>query len=352
MTESLVVVLGLGLLLGIGWVLVQREQARLRKALASLAPSRLGDKYTFTFEVAGQRGQAKLTKPGEVHLSVSTSPLPTVRLHPASFLDRLGRRIGLDRKFHTGDRSFDARVCVNSDETDDTLRRLLERESVRRACLALVSRGLTVSCKGRKLEVRTRTREHFRRSAEIARLLAELAGELPPTIGEPVRRFWGIALLVTWPLCCYGLSVLSALAMAPPGPWPLDRASFVSVLCLGLGAAVLMVAVLALLVRGRSMAMRTVTFLGLFTLLAVPVSVSVGLLTANRRFDSGPTRTHEVTVVSKAEKGMLTVTSWMPGRRQDAVPCACDFSPGDQVTVREHGGALGWPWAEVMDERR
>ena len=66
---------------------------------------------------------------------------PAVVLRAENSLDRLGKRIGVNREIQTGDQDFDARVYVESDAPDQDLQRTLADDRVRRAVRALLDGG-------------------------------------------------------------------------------------------------------------------------------------------------------------------------------------------------------------------
>lgn len=310
--------------------------------------------------------------------------LPELELSVETEGDRRGKRLGISREIQTGDRAFDDRVYVDSDEPDARVARALASAEVRAAALELLATfgavhtgptGVTLEARG---EYRSLLEpERFERLlAAVHALVSGIAAadregaasayrDAAPVrapVASPRRPFLTSRLhrvLVVSPALSLLGTVVLLTSMAYSQWWrPVAGGSMVALgLAAGAALGALLVPVLALLIRGRSSSYRRFVFLAIL-LGATLVALGPGALVAiNARADRSPAAEHVVpidAVESKSDDDSKSTTvevhaAWRPSRERltfDLDGEHPELRAGVRWHVVSRAGALGWEWIE------
>lgn len=294
------------------------------------------------------------------NLRVDGGPFPHVTLFPEGAFERFGKSISLNREVQLGDEGFDRAVYIDTAEkSDERVRELLAGPGLREGVRALLAMGFKVQFSLRGVTAFRIDSVYAQSPAPVdvpavltalARIVAEAprfdASTLSPA-PNPLRTGYvlagasvGVGLLI---------GALGAAAsggtLDPVGPTPfVFGAALWGVFMLGLVAAV----------RGRSDALQHVLLGAVIGVFALPMLGGFGLLALNSALDGAPAERHAATVLRMHRKPLdLHVTSWRPGRDEEAVLTTGAFfrqvKPGDRVEVRVHPGRFGWAWTDRVD---
>ncbi|MFO0605946.1 MAG: hypothetical protein U0324_22365 [Polyangiales bacterium] len=294
------------------------------------------------------------------NLRVDGGPFPHVTLFPEGAFERFGKSISLNREVQLGDESFDRAVYIDTAEkSDERVRELLAGPGLREGVRALLAMGFKVQFSLRGVTAFRIDSVYAQSPAPVdvpavlnalARIVSEAprfdAATLSPA-PNPLRTGYVIA----------GASVgvgllIGALGAAASGGTldPVGPVPFV------FGAALWGVFMLVLVaaVRGRSDALQHVLLGALVGVFALPMLGGFGLVALNSALDGAPAERHTATVLRMHRKPLdLHVTSWRPGRDEEAVLTTGAFfqqvKPGDRVEVRVHPGRFGWAWTDRVD---
>ena len=300
---------------------------------------------------------------------------PAILLRREGLLDRIGKRLGLNREVQIGDALFDRAVYIESDAPDGVVRWLLDHPGRRGAVLAILAAGfseLRVHEDGSLLSaLRSRPGPaHLQADTirTVARSLALLAPAIPaseaPGAGEgpPGRaRANAVALAILGGL---------VLILGAPGLMIVLRDAYPPVtgdlyevaLPVAGGLYLAAVIVLGLVVRGHSDSLRVFLLLAgvlLFLLPCYTVSAFVGI---NGALDGATPARHPSRILERSvthgknptchlrfaglRRGEEAVEVKLPVARCDA------FAQGDAITVSTGAGALGWEWIERVEAVR
>lgn len=299
-----------------------------------------------------------------------TPPIPRAVFRRETGRDRLGKLLRINREVQSGDPEFDAKVYVESDESDRTLQRLLGTRELRAAVAAVLDAG--------HLAVRTGP-------AGVWCVTSPAGTSFPKEVERNVRR----ALELAAPLRA-ALPSFDAAELAPSRPARGDRLAGIVVLSYVVAALVFAALPIGLVdyaspalkehqdrvfgfcflgwlasvpatwayVRGHSRSLRNlfvIVLLGAFPTMALaPEAVFV----ANALLDRGTAEPKVVTVRSKTSKSSsknharthLLVTSWRDpaGTERPEVSRSTyqAHAVGAPILLTVRPGAFGWPWIE------
>lgn len=298
--------------------------------------------------------------------------LPRIYARRETAIDRVGKRLGLNREVQTGDPDFDAKVYLETDESDALVQRAMGSPAMRLAVGALVA--------GAQPYVRLGP-------GAIAQRLGSDWGPVPKPdeLAQALRALSTVAVAAPridpadLPAPSRGrgdvaaTAAVAAFAVALFGVYvlPIGYADYRSPLRgedQDVVAKAMLLVWFALVpatwwwVRGHSRSFRN--FLTVVLLSWIPL-LTLGpgaIFLANAIFDRGPTTTHEVAILRrrvtsrKVDHRHLYVRWWdAPHDEVDLEVSAATFRgihTGDLVTVRARPGAFGWPWAESIALRR
>ena len=285
-------------------------------------------------------------------------PRPALVLRRESALDRAGKWLRLDRSLRTGDAAFDAAVLIETDASDEDVRRTLADEAPRRAVRALLSSGVSrvvLDPEGLSAVRDDRNREALPSGGyeRTAKLLADAASGLPLFARG---RAAGAARPVSQEALPVALLFVVAMVLPRFVAEPADPVAPGQGAVLGLCVWLVVVAAAVTHLRGRSRALvrlGTIAFLGLFT---IPASAYWVLCWANRALDTGPPTEHATHVtgtggVARAGDGKfaVAVAPWRPGMRvvlQIPTKLVTKATEGAPLVVITRPGLIGWEWVE------
>lgn len=292
--------------------------------------------------------------------------LPRIHARRETSLDRVGKRIGLNREVEVGDPGFDARVYLETDETDALVQKALEAPKTRAALEVLlggehpyahVGPGAVAVRLGRG-DGTPPGREDVDQSLEALGAFADAAPAVDAADIPPPGRKPGDVMLVGT-LAAFVVSLFAMYAL-PIGyvdyRSPLLPRDQHTALAWTSGAWFLLVPITWFWVRGHSRSFRN--FLGVVLLGFFPLVVlgTEALFLMNALLDRGVAAEHEVPVTRrrssarKSDHRYLYIPWWQaPGGELELEVSAATFRglhDGDVVSVRARTGAFGWPWAE------
>ncbi|MBL8913546.1 MAG: hypothetical protein JNM17_22795 [Archangium sp.] len=295
------------------------------------------------------------------NVKVKTQALPWITVYPEEGVDRFGKVIGLNREVQTGDKVFDDKAYIDSLETDDVVRGVLQ-PNVRDAVLVLLGHGFKVQFSPAGVEafkvVPAMSQLKDFQSAEAARTLLALSTMLTGVQGTTTRAPGStksiVLLLLVFAISTAGF--IGAFALNDGLGNSLNGfAAFLLVMCVGALTWALTLLGLAAVVRGQSNAMRWMIISTVLTLLGVPWCGGSFALWLNQRLDSGPTTTQQTTIFKKysSDSGRsFTVNGWdgVAGRPSIGATRATYEARqvGDTVTLTIHPGAFGLRWVENL----
>jgi len=315
--------------------------------------------------VAGVRDITRYTY--RTSLRILTSSLPYVVIFPEGKVERLGKSIGLSRELQTGDPSFDGVAYVDTTEKNPPVRQLLESARVRSSILRLLSLGYKVQFSNEGIQayqvVSHGKMPDLSRVGEAVSSLGELADSLP--IFDPstfrgkvgASRFHLLLLVFAWVPFLFAMGLLDAVFDSPGGRTLHFGGGGVTLLAIvgGLIAWVFYVGIIAVLLRGRSYAFRTLIFAALAALLGVPGFGVMAALTLNQTLDRSPAIENPAKLVRKFQYEGDRKFFLEPGSEGQAlqeIPVSdavySSYRVGDSVLLRVHSGAFGLPWVEPM----
>ncbi len=383
-----IMLLVLVLVVGIIMPLAERSRRRRRdERLSTYAPT-LGagppTDITVPWSTRPQRG-AEFTWRGlraalvvepwgryEVNWVVLRGPsLPRIYARRETGLDRLGKRLGLNRETQTGDAGFDARVYLETDDPEALVQRALGSAEARAAVEALLAMQPYVRLGPDAAAVRVGgtlgvmpPREEVERALEaLSALVTAVPAIDPRDLPAPSRRPGDVMATVAFAafvVTLFGLYVLPIGYVDYRSPLlPADQDKAASVMGL---VWLLLIPATWLRVRGHSRSFRN--FLTV-VLCSVPALLVLGpevLFLANAAFDGSDAVAREAMIVrrhrggGKVEHRYLDVRWWdEPHRVVEMQVSAATFrglNTGDLMTLQTHAGAFGWPWTERLDLRR
>jgi hypothetical protein len=396
-----VVVVGLVVALGVGWITfivwMVRRSRRVAMAQESVASSfhaslaQLGARQEiaegharWTFSHGGRRLEARVRPqskappiyslaaivepvPGAAGAPFRSLPgtplsrLPPLALRPERTRDRLGKVLGLNREVQTGDPGFDASVYIETEATDEEVERVLASPVVREAVLGLLARGAArVAFADRHGAVvadwsGSVETDPFARGGldDAARRLAALAEALPAVaaIGSPPAwprgARWIIATIVA--LVAGIAAMVAGQKLYQPFDSSLDtRAAMLGVV---IASGVTLAAFLAL--RQTSTALRMISWTLVISMFAFPVLCAGLAELANGALDEPP-QTRALQVVDKRMKSGKSTTYYVTfapfARYTRPVEISVSYSeysmviPGARAQVFVGTGALRQPW--------
>lgn len=322
---------------------------------------------------AGVRIGVRVDAPGELFFGASRAATQAgaerpLMVHPGAVKfrretgsDRWGKRLRINRELQTGDSSFDDLVYVESDASDDDLRRILAAAEVRQGVLACLSwfTDLTLERDG-YLSVHKAGLQHGELSEEyfawVADTLARMAAALPLMSPAPTRTrgAWKRGLVIATIVA----SIVAFLAViVPVSVWEttgkeLQRVAFVGSVVTWLAFA----AFSFLALRARSTGFRDIILTLGFSLFGVPCAWVTTLYCVNCGLDFAAPSAHETEVLERwANRGKSTsyhvkLRPWRPGPR--TLGARVSFAQygampkGSVVVVTTKPGRLGFEWLQ------
>ncbi len=319
------------------------------------------------YELAGRRVFVNAYYVGRswvrLNFRVAGGPFPWVTLHPEGAFQKLGKSLGINREVQLGDQAFDDSVYIDTvEKSDERVRDVLARESVRAALRELLGMGFRVQLSSRGVEAYrveyAMTSVGEVGAARAVELIARVADEAPrfdaaSLTPEPVpwNRFIVAAMVGT---VFAGAGIVGVAVGA--GQHTLDGGDIGKAILLGASLWVAFVCALVITVRGTSRAFSTLITGAFVGLMVLPLAGGALLLALNQALDQTPVEIHDVTVLRMHRKELdLHVPSWRPGHTEERLHATGAFwrsiEAGDRVRVRAHAGRFGWPWVERVSER-
>jgi hypothetical protein len=365
------------------WLHQRRVDRRFAALGAELGATREGDRLVVpTFE---HGAVVRLHVPSrsspwvlEVAIPLRGDELagPPVLLRAEGGLDRLGKRLGLNREVQIGDAPFDRAVYIETDAPDEAVRGLLGDEARRRAVIEILGAGFSVihvHTGGARVSASRPRPGAVHLASETVRRVAQSLALLAPAVPAPVvpadgsspkrRPVLAAAFVVLF------LAGLVAFFGAPMGMLAIRDACTpltddVYYAALDVAGALFLAALpmVALAVRGHSDSLRTFVVAALALLYALPFYTMGTFLGLNAGLDGSrparhPSRVLEQWVTHGKQAGNhLRFAALRRGeepieRTVDAATYA-RFVKGDAAFVITGEGALGWEWIEGVEPAR
>ena len=283
------------------------------------------------------------------------SPAP-LTLRFESKLDRIGKWLRINRETQTGDPAFDDRVYLESEAPDALVLAALVDRGTRAgvvACLTLGCASLTLDDQGYLGAEVALTNEASVAPESITTVLDTLAATaegIPPLQGRGHHRsrvgviptIAVLGTLLSWPLF-YLVDWL----------WePLGSDLYETALLGGLALWVLLLPILFITLRGRSVSLRDFLMSAIFLALGLPLGGADLLLTLNGLLDRSAPSAHVTQVRSrrrttgKNSSNHVKLDSWHEGEQTVEIKIGDslydELPQGQAVTVTTRRGYLGW----------
>jgi hypothetical protein len=284
---------------------------------------------------------------------------PAFVLRREHWVDRLGERIGLNRRIRTGDAPFDQAVFIETRSPEADVKRALADEALRGAVRSLLEegaeavvldpKGLTAVCP--YAPVGSRAALFERGAAPLSR-----AAPLIPVFSAGRAASPGNRLQAAAPIVAL-LGVFAGRFLDGPAPYG-PHASFIGIGG-GLALSVLIAAALVFFMRGHSDSVRRVAAFSFAALLLVPSIAYSTVCNVNSRLDTSPPAVHSARVVGKDVRHhkngatySLDLVSWRPGEQATRIEVTSRLylgtSIGDRIDVTTRAGRLGWEWIQLV----
>ena len=294
-------------------------------------------------------------------------------------VERFFKRIGINRETQIGDRGFDDRYYIVT-EQDDATRRHLYNSRRRSAVEQLFALGFThlrvaddriqaaISPFFAKAPLATETLQHAAEALEDLRHGLPPASHLapqgflleppPPPIDNPLHGPWTPSRMAAFSLT--GLLIIGgtiALAAGVDQYPPLDSGEvFFGALGIALASLLAFAFLMVTLLRGRPDSHRDLLIALLFGLMGVPLTSYGATLILNGALDDAPPRPHDALVTDKyithsknSTSYHLQVLSWRHAWRTEHLTVNADvheqLTPGQsRLSVTTKPGWLGYEW--------
>lgn len=283
------------------------------------------------------------------------------KLRRRTWWDRIGAKLGLERRISTGDAAFDAAVLVESHASDRVLRALFAGEPARRAVLDLLDAGarsitVLVAAPFATASWRNPGVEQAGRAMESAQALSTIADAIPVVAGDVIQRGRGLGAAwvpIVWAsLGMIGLFGYIQLAGAHPFVGEADGT------LVGIGLLLFLPACLAsyLMLRGRTGGLALFTFAAPAALLGLVFGTLAFGHLANQASAPGEDTWHDVRIASVHQYSSrsfddhdleVRVNSWLPAGRDILItvrPKGIPYVVGGHARVVSRPGRLGWDW--------
>lgn len=284
-------------------------------------------------------------------------------------IDRLGKRLRINREVQTGDAVFDEAVYVESDAPDADVRRVLGDADVRRRIVGMLERGFQAVTiderRGRVVAVRDPEGAALDVEAvrEVCRDLASMASSVPPPPeGSRPPPLWlagPITAAVSAVAAFVGVTLVS---WSRSGYYPLEHGASLVGGGIGLVAWLCALPLVGALVRGRSVSFRLFGACACLLFVALPLSgagLAVGL---NGRMDGGEPALHQARIHAKRSRSYKQSTSYeidLDGLAGAGAPVEVvvdrelflTVHEGDDVVVEVGRGRFGWRWLRGVRRR-
>jgi len=279
--------------------------------------------------------------------------------------DRFGKSIGLNVEHHTQDTAFDDEVYIEGDASTEDLDALLSDATTRQAIHQILGMGYTSvelfrGAESVQASVTRPTAEVIEKTVEAANRLALIAENLPAFDSSPVGRAVPLrpALAATIGMVggfgAFVFAVLSATRfnIVVPG-------AVLNLVLLGLGIWVPFCLLFFFLLRGRSDALRTFSFIFFSALFGIPSLVVGAGATWNGYLDTGVATSHDaritrrwITTSKNNKTHHLEVECWRPDtQRLEVTVSAALYGAvyeGGRIQIDTKPGHLGWEWISGM----
>ena len=283
------------------------------------------------------------------------SPAP-LTLRFESKTDRVGKRLRLNRETQTGDAAFDERVYLESDAPDALVLATLVDPATRAGvvtCLTLGCKELTLDDEGylgAELELTSEARVAPESISTLLDALASTAEGIPPLQGRGHHR----SRVRVIPTAAVVVTLLSWLLFyLVDWLWePIGSDLYTTAKLGGFVLWVLLLPVLFITLRGRSVSLRDFLTSAFLLALGLPLSAVDLLLTSNALLDSSEPSAHVTQVKSryrttgKNASNHVKLDSWREGEETIESKIGnrlyYELSQGQAVTVTTRRGYLGW----------
>jgi hypothetical protein len=300
-------------------------------------------------------------------LPIEVPQPPIIEFAAEGRFERLGKALGLNKEFQSGDPIFDAKVYIHSDGTpDEYLAQLLQHPGACAAIMRLLERGhalirIDAQARGGAAQVSCADFEaklfgDAESIREQAASLAAIADAIPDCSPRRAARrlSWG-KRLVTVAFAWLFISVM--FAVSTQYLWPVHGPSDATPWW-GAGVAWLAASMLLTLpLRGGSRALEHLIAISAMLLIAAPCTVVPGMRMLNALADTAPRRVVEASVDLRVARGTKSNVSYFGtiDLKDGVPPTERSLSSGDHDTLKRcaptcritvGAGAFGWPWID------
>ncbi len=298
--------------------------------------------------------------------------MPRIHARRETSVDRLGKRLGLNREVQTGDAGFDGRVYLETDEAEALVKRAFATPATRAAVEVLLAGehpnarlgpGAVAVRLGRD-DGTPPHKDDIDHALEGLSALAETIPSIDPADVPAPRRMRGDVMAFVSAVA-FVVSLFAMFAL-PVGYTdyrsPLLPSDQHTARAWTFGVWLLLVPATWLWVRGHSRSFRNflgVAMLGFFPLVVLGTET---LFLVNALFDRSTATPHDVTIARrrtatrKSDHRYLYIPWWDDHHDEVELEVSAatfhGLHEGDVMTVFVHAGALGWPWSERMVRRR
>lgn len=309
-----------------------------------------------------------LSRHGQPPYHARHSPAPPtipfsapIILRAETRMDRLGKRLGINRELQTGDARFDKAVYVESDAPDQLIALTLQSDQLREQVLSLFARGFTrvtlfdtdhliklTQQPAQKEDISAAQVSALLRSAEA--ILAQLPHvylkdhALPKPSGFALG--WIVLLL---------LSMLSifGIGLSQNTYTPLDNTLLLNTLSVSAVSWFALLFVLIFALRGRSDSFRSWLAWVFVLSFALPVNLYLGTRTLNAIADTTPPLYKQATIDGTWRSGKNNhqcniAFKTLPEQRRFTLSIPCDryygAANGQRVMLAIGPGLFGQPW--------
>lgn len=299
---------------------------------------------------------------------------PMILLRREGRLDRLGKRLWLNREVQVGEPDFDRAVYIESSAPDEVVRSVLGDPTRRRAVLDVLGAGFAqvrILGPGSVVSASWPTPATLPLDSavvrEVARCLAVIAPAVPrreppadavPLGATGVLRVVGTIVLVLAAVA--GFAGAPGLTMTLGKAYPTLTSDLQHVaLAVAGGLFLLALPVVGLAVRGRSESLRYFVLVAVLLLYLLPFYTVSAFLGINAAFDGSASARRASRVmdrwITRGKGSALHVRLAGLQRGDDPIEMEIDadtyakLEPNAAVVVTTGEGALGWEWIRGID---
>lgn len=279
---------------------------------------------------------------------------PRITLRPETAFDRASKERGIAREVQLGDQRFDAAVYVDSNATDDEVKRVLSAPAVRSAVEFLLSAGAEDFCidpdgvKAHWKESPERYQPQHVLSLLQSLLVVQRAGRPRGPVVSPPGAWLGVVLITL--LLPHGGAFLIANSR-----WDVPWQLLATGACLGLFGSFFLIGPATRVVSGASDSHRSAVIVTLALLFHLPVAGALGALVLNCGLDGSEGQRVSGTVQNASAPGdgdgQQVEVRWDDGRTETFYRASSSWDVGSSAAKTIHPGSLGVEWSWGLEHQ-